>query len=396
MGILSRLFNGARNRGASLGARADKVKIGTAEPATGAMLRAGGATYDVEREYDEYGLEQQAIWRADGTKASRSSHAKAEGVGPQAATVHNLVDSEWARVQTSGTAFDEMSVRLRPFAPRRPFEARRYAVTWVGLVLGDIAGVFGAALTYGEVPINALGQAISSGTAAVTAGLVGADVKAAHIAKAIRATSTDDELAAFGLLGVHSTERATYGLVLRVAAAVATAVFVAILALRTAIEGFAGGLVFGGLSFAVAAASFINAWVHANPAADLLAAYEHAHEQAKAAYLALGADPALAEEAAAQAEAALIEAEHDERGRAVRHFIEALKWGILRRHPQIFGHGMRTEDVERRAFHNGNLTPIRPLERVPLTSLGPVRIGRRVVRPVARSVRGSYGRNDAH
>ena len=105
------------------------------------------------------------------------------------------------------------------------------------------------------------------------------------------------------------------------------------------IEGLTGGLVFAGLSFAIAGASFINAWVHANPAADLLDAYKAAHATAKAEYQALGAHPILATEAGSTAEAGLIEAEHEIRGRASEQHVEALKWGILRRHPQIFGHG---------------------------------------------------------
>ncbi|MFL6090463.1 MAG: hypothetical protein ACJ71Z_10010 [Aeromicrobium sp.] len=309
---------------------------------TGAILRPGGAKYDVEREYTMFGFEQQKIWQADGSRASRPYWVRAEAVSPQASTVRDLMDAAWNRVRTTGEAYDQIGSRLQPFAPQRPFEAKRYVVTWVALVLGDIVGIFGAALSYGEIPANALGQAISSGVAAVTGGLVGADVKNAHVAKAIRcAATTDHDYAEYGIVGVLSTDRKTYGLVLRVSAASAAALVVGIFALRLTIEGLTGGLVFCGLSLAVAAASFINAWVHANPAADLLEAYKYAHEQAQAQYLTLGAHQSLADAAAAESEAALIEAEHNIRGQAALHHVEALKWGILRRHPQLFGHGRK-------------------------------------------------------
>lgn len=339
MGFLSKFFNLRPPTRNHLTVRADKVTIDSPEP-VGAMIRADGPTYDVNREYDAIGLEQRTIWRADGWKASRPMHVKNEAVAPHASTVRDLMDPAWDRVRATGEAYDQMRTRLLPFAPRRAFETRRYLISWLALILGDIAGIFGAALSYGEVPFNAFGQAVASSFAAVTAGLVGADVKNAHIAKAIQSNGPDDEESAkFGLLGVPSTDPATYGLVLRMAAAVSAALVVGIFALRMTIEGVTGGLVFAGLSFAVAGASFINAWVHANPAADLLDAYEAAHETAKAEYMALGAHPVLATEAAAAAEASLIEAEHEIRGRAAEQHVEALKWGIIRRHPQIFGHG---------------------------------------------------------
>lgn len=339
MGFFSKRFKlrpPARNH---LTVRADKVTIDSPEP-VGATVRNEGPTYDVVREYDAIGGEQKTIWHADGSKASRPSHIKGEAVGPHASTVRDVLDPAWGRVRTTGVALGEMRDRLLPFAPRKAFETPRYVITWVALILGDIAGIFGAALSYGEVPFNAFGQAVASSFAAVTAGLVGADVKTAHIAKAIQSSGLDDdESARFGLLGVPATDPATYGLVLRMAAAVSAALVVGIFALRMSIEGVTGGLVFAGLSFAIAGASFINAWVHANPAADLLDAYKSAHETAKAEYMALGAHPVLATEAASISEAALIEAEHEIRGRAAEQHVEALKWGILRRHPQIFGHG---------------------------------------------------------
>jgi hypothetical protein len=181
---------------------------------------------------------------------------------------------------------------------------------------------------------------VASSFAAVTAGLVGADVKTVHVAKAIQSGAPEDEESGrFGLLGVPATDPATYGLVLRLAAAVSAALVLGIFALRMTIEGLTGGLVFAGLSFAIAGASFINAWAHANPAADLLDAYRTAHETAKAEYQALGAHPVLATEAGTTAEAALIETEHEIRGRAAEQHVEALKWSIMRRHPEIFGHG---------------------------------------------------------
>ena len=339
MGFLSKFFKGPPIGRNHLTLRADKVSIDSPEP-VGAMVRADGPTYDVAREYDAIGIEQKTIWQADGSKASRPSHIKGEAVAPHASTVRDVLDPAWGRVRTTGVALGEMRDRLLPFAPRKAFETPRYVITWVALILGDIAGIFGAALSYGEVPFNAFGQAVASSFAAVTAGLVGADVKTAHVAKAIQSSAHgDEESARFGLLGVPATDPATYGLVLRMAAAVSAALVVGIFALRMSIEGVAGGLVFAGLSFAIAGASFINAWVHANPAADLLDAYKAAHETAKAEYMALGAHPVLATEAASVSEAALIEAEHEIRGRAAEQHVEALKWGIIRRHPQIFGHG---------------------------------------------------------
>lgn len=339
MGFFSKRFKLRPPTRTHLMVRADGVSIDSPEP-VGAMVRNEGPTYDVSREYDAFGGEQKTIWQADGSRASRGPRVKAESVAPHASTVRDLMDPAWGRVRTTGVALGEMRDRLLPFAPRKAYETPRYVITWVALLLGDIAGIFGAALSYGEVPFNAFGQAVASSFAAVTAGLVGADVKTVHVAKAIQSSAPDDEESGrFGLLGVAATDPATYGLVLRMAAAVSAALVVGIFALRMTIEGLTGGLVFAGLSFAIAGASFINAWVHANPAADLLDAYKAAHATAKAEYQALGAHPILATEAGSTAEAGLIEAEHEIRGRASEQHVEALKWGILRRHPQIFGHG---------------------------------------------------------
>lgn len=302
----------------------------------GPVLRPRGIDFDVVHEHDELATEQIRVWKATGTKAASSAYASAATASPLASGVRDVLDVALRRIHTTEAAWSEAVTRAQGFLPLTTAETRRYWATFVLLVSGDICGVTGAGIMLGEQPWVALLQAIGSGTAAVTSGLVAAELRKrqmAHLFGVDRPATVEDGPVPFTVFGLDPDD-----LVFRVAVALVASITVAVLAMRS-VQGPAAALGFALLAFVTCGGSFINSWVHARPAAEILAGFRQSHEDAVATYLALAGHDAVSREAAALSEAGSIEAEHAARGEAARHQVLARLWKLMRKNPGVFGHG---------------------------------------------------------
>jgi hypothetical protein len=270
------------------------------------------------------------------------------------------------RVETTATAWDEAAERLHGCQPLTNAERWRYRITQALLLIGDFCGVMGASVAHGEIPAVAAGQAIASGMAAVTSGLVAAELRKRQLAHLFRVEqpSADGQSAPFRVFGLDPDD-----LALRVALALVGAITLGICTLRLSVEGLSSGIAYGALAFATCAGSFINSWVHARPAAEVLYGYRRAHEEAVGGYLSLAGHESVAREAAALSEAGSIEAEHAARGEAMRQDLLAQLWAAMRAHPSIFGHGTH-------ARSGPTAVPVQPVpvERRPIERQNGVRV----------------------
>ena len=129
------------------------------------------------------------------------------------------------------------------------------------------------------------------------------------------------------------------------AAVVVALITTSIYALRASTEGGLAGIAFGCLAAATALASFISSYIHADEVADLLAHYDRRYRQALRVHRDASAAKPIAAFAAASAEADSITSEYEHRGDAAVHKVEACKHRMLRRNPQVVGHGDATPDV---------------------------------------------------
>jgi hypothetical protein len=209
-------------------------------------------------------------------------------------------------------------------------------------VIGDIAGISGAAILLGEITQLAIIQAVAAGVATVTAGVVGADVKDWRMA--LRRQKDPKTLTKAQQEYAHLFSGADSGLrlvkaVLLVAGTIGVLIAVSIYALRTSVEGSLSGMVFGGLAGAIALASFLNAWAFADEVADALDVSRHDVTCARRVALQLGARWVLRRRAQVVEQARSIRLEYERRGVAAAYGFRALLFRALRANPGVVGHG---------------------------------------------------------
>lgn len=300
-----------------------------------------GPTY-VDQEFHALGDEQELVWSAEGERTARPSQVRARGLDQAtAATAFLLTESETA-VRQAHADHQHAARVLTPYVRRESAAKLRYWIAWVILVLGDMTGVWAAAVMHGEVPAIAFGQALASGVAAGCSGLVGAEVKYLRMARdRVRdlESLTDDERRYQRLFGGSDRGVGLVGLVGLVSLAVVLLLASGIFILRASTEGSAAGLMFGLLAAATALGSFLLGYSAADEVADLLAATAKRATQAEKRHLKLAASPVFTAQAKAEATARSLREEHRLRGQAAGKRFESLAWRVQRRHPEVFGHG---------------------------------------------------------
>ncbi|HSX65935.1 hypothetical protein [Nocardioides sp.] len=326
------------------------------EGRSGAILRPGGITYDVGEEFEAYATELARNEDAAGVAASRRATVAAAGMGAQADDARRLTTMHVSEVERAVAAYSAAHDDLGSFVRRRPKDNRRYSVTrWV-LLGADTGAVLGALIYVGEVPLLALGTALAVGLSGVTAGMVGGDVRELKLARERRALVESDQIDSAivrrypRLFGPAAPDKDTYGLAIKGALVVVLFVGLGIFGIRAALEGLLG-VAFFGFAMAVALASFISSWAHADDVADVLEVLEARMSMALARQRALAGAPQPSAQDAHAAEAASIQSEHQIRGEAKAAGVRALKHEVYRRHPQIFGHGMAE-------FRSARLVPV--------------------------------------
>ncbi len=302
-----------------------------------------------QSEYHAKAQTQTETYAAEGEAAARDATVTAAGLESAATAATGLITGAASSVEV---AREQSAHALRTLGhlTRRDLPAKvRYWICLILLCLGDTAGILGAAITLGEVPLVALGQAVATGVAAITAGQAGADLKDLRLAR-IRQRDledlTDDEKRYRQVFTGTEAGVSTMKLVGALSATIVVIISVGIFCLRLSVEGMTSGIAFGMLAAATALGSFLANYSYADEIADYLARTERTYTKAIKAHRKLAADPTIRQRAEALAGATSIKAEHLHRGRAAWWQLQALSQRILRRNPGVAGHGPAAEQPE--------------------------------------------------
>lgn len=313
----------------------------TDEPAGHGRPGNLGDTYD-ELKFDALGNQQVKEWSADGVAASRPAQVRKHKSDGAASATTYVVGENQETVSEAKNAYLHAAKTLMPFVRRSPHDHIRYVLGWLLLGLGDTAGVWGAAIWLGEVPYVALGQAVATGFAAVTAGLVGSELQDFRQSR-LRQRSTEslsEDLQRYQRLFVGpDSGRSITKIVVSISATIVVLIAVAVFALRAGTEGLLAGFTFGGLAAATALGSFISSYAHADEVADLIATFYKTYRRALRFHVRLASASVLSRNAGAVGEVDSILREYEARGDAARQKVIALKYRMLGRNPQVVGHG---------------------------------------------------------
>lgn len=316
------------------------------QPVDAAQMAARPAsvlTSYVELEYDDLAAEQDALWQAEGTAASRGVASAQRQAQPGFKTARSHQRGQRAVVGQARAAYLDAVTHLGPFCHREPGAKKWYLTRWLFLLGGDIAGQAGAALSYGEPYATAIPQALASGMAALTAGMVGAELRnlRATARRQHDADAVPDALTPWPHLfrapdHGHRLAHIAIGIGALAGLSVAGAIFW----LRLIVEGAAAGAVYGLLAVGITLASGINAYFYADEIADHIDAAEARYSRELKRSQQLAVRPELLRHNAARAEAASIRNEHHARGEAATRHLGALKWRVLSNNPGVAGHGI--------------------------------------------------------
>jgi hypothetical protein len=295
-----------------------------------------------EREFDALGKEQTPLWTAAGEELGRSSKAEMAGLKDRYDITVHLLAVKKEIVTAALKNVTEHHEVLQGRTRREPRAKIFYILLWIVFLGGDIAGIGGASILRGEIPELALLQAASAGAATVTAGLVGRDIRDARLARrrALAPAELKPEQQKFDWIfsGPDEGEKLSR-LMVWVGVTVAALIAGGIAALRADGDTPLAAIVYGSFAAGIALASAINSYFYADEVADLLENAEHNLKKAVKGLRDLSSDPVLREYTEARSAADSIEAEFKQRGVAGQLRFEALKHGVSRNNPAVFGHG---------------------------------------------------------
>lgn len=295
----------------------------------------------VENEYDDLEIEQGPQWAASGIETSRPAEVKAAGLEPARDAAERIVTGHTPVLDAAATRYIDTQEALAPFRRRTGGKIIHYCIKGA-LVLGDAVGVTLLGINIGDYPVLAGLMSVSAATAAVTAGLVGSEIRVLYAAER-RACDPDDLSekqkpfrylftgASFG----KSAPKLVGGIAVTTGALIGAAIFAG----RAEIEGALVGGLYGGIALAVAGASFIESFMHADEIADVIDGTAKAYDAEIARHQRLAADTSWRTKLEHATEADSIVREHEQRGNAAKDRVRSLKWGILRRNPGVAGHG---------------------------------------------------------
>lgn len=295
----------------------------------------------VEREYGALEHEQPDLWEASGIAASRETAVTAARQTLVAGEVERVVSEHRQAVSDAHEHLLLTHRVLAPFRRRAKGAKRWYQAAKAGFLAGDIAGFGTAAIWLGELPVIALTLATSAAVATVAAGLLGVDVRDQELRRQREhaVPTPAEEQNRFPQLFRQPPPGGTLKRMLLLAAGTAGMIGFGIAALRAAVDDQMIGFIFGGIAMAVAGGCFLVSYAGADEAADLIEHAEADYKIAVARHLCLTEHRGHSQFEEAQAESVSLAQEHQARGRAATHRVQALKWGILRRNPSHAGHG---------------------------------------------------------
>lgn len=342
MANLSSLTRRAVGRvpGAGAGAKVESVRLIPVDNAS-AIARPDtiGDTY-LERAHDARSREQQHLFAAEAEVQARKDIARARSLSFSTEQAKLSVARATSAADKAAALYEQTVEALGPYVRRKATSSVGYLARTAGLLIGDIAGLSGAGITLGEYPALAITQAIAAGTATVTAGLAATQLRHLQQAAERQNDNLPKPLEPYRQLftGPIDTDRRRTA-VLGIAALIAVLVAVGVLALRSTVEGPLAGVTFGALAAAIALASFINSWYHADLVADAVESGRHDAERADRRHRRLAGNRTVhdAEQADLQGKSVITEYTH--RGLAAAAHIEADKYRALLASPDVVGHG---------------------------------------------------------
>ena len=293
-------------------------------------------------QYDERSKEQPDLFEAEGEVSARPASMTAKSLDIAAGGAKHRIDVQQQKLDAALAFCLLVGAVLRPFTRREPHAKRWYVFRWLVLILGDIAGISGAAILLGEIVSLAIMQATASGMAAVTAGIVGHDIRDMQLQRrrARDATTlTDDQKKFVHLFQVsYDAEKITKA-VLWAAATVGFLISAGIFALRSGVEGTSGGVIFSCLAAGLAIASFLNTYIYADEVADLIDTAELDYKRELKRHEKLSNNNLIRRHAEAGEQARSIRAEFAVLGQAAARAFQALKYLIFSNNPGVLGHG---------------------------------------------------------
>ncbi len=291
-------------------------------------------------EYDKLADEQHDLQQAAGEALSRPHAVTAKRVSVQAEVDETLLAGQKQAVEETRDRWLTALRDLGGFVRRERHAKWIYWIGWFLIGAGDVAGVSGAAIFLGELPVLAVAQGISIAVAAVLSGLIGSDVKDARMARRRR---TDGKTLpadiAWRFAGGDSGEKIVKGMLL-VSLIVVITVTVAIFTLRSATQDMYAASAFAGMAAAVCLASFTNRYAYTDEIADYIAGAKAEHFGASKALCKLAKSEAIAVRDSETEEAESIRREYNLRAAAGEKRVRSFKFGISRNNPAVFGHGL--------------------------------------------------------
>lgn len=331
-----------------------------------------GLTY-LEQDFDARRDEQTDLFHATGVEAARRSAVEAKGREFGADQARTIATNDMAVVEKARAEYQQAREMLSRYAHRKTTSSIGYMARTCGLLVGDVAGLTTAAVALGELPALACVQAVAAGTATITAGLVGAHLRHRHDAterhRQLEHLPNDVEPYRHLFLGNASGDISTA--VFAITAIIMALIALGVGTLRMSVEGTASGITFGALAAAIAMASFINSWHHADLVGDVVENAERAYRTAIKRHQRLAETAIIREQARNAEEAGSITTEHVQRGTAASSRVEALKQQALLANPDVVGHGLPASTGSAQKLPSNGQMP----EDVKVTARSPRRNG---------------------
>ena len=300
--------------------------------------------FHIDNKVDELAGEQRKLWDADGEAKRREARTQADEFEKPAQSAQFLIELERGAATWAWERYKIVNEALTPYVRRGPHETTPYYIRTSLIVAGDIACVTGGMIMFGEPTWVAFLQAVSSGTAAVTGGLLAQDVKDSRLAR--KRQRDDDTLSKaerpYAHLfkgpdsGEHIAKHVVFG-GLTIGALILGSVFT----LRSGAEGTTAGISFGCLAAAVALASWANVYHYTDEVADIVWSRLHDYKKALGRLKKVSRDTHLLTRSRSLSEADSIWEEAGHRGEAAARRIQAEGHGIKHRSPGVAGHGPR-------------------------------------------------------
>jgi hypothetical protein len=301
----------------------------------------------IEKFYLEDAIEKKAgeqplLSEARGEAEARPWQTKAAAVEHAAAVMASNVAAQQGIVASARGRFERTAGALGAYTRRPAGERLPYYLRWLLILGGDVAGVAGAAILLGETVELGVLQAIASGTAAITSGLLAQEVRDSRLARKREKTArdlTDDERRFAHLFrGGDSGERIVKCVVVA-GALIGTLIAGSIFALRVSTEGSTAAWAFGLLAAAIALASWANVYHYTDEVSDLIEARRADYTRELKRLGKMLSARSISEHDGAIARAISIKAEAASRGLAARKAVEATAGRLLNEHSEVAGHG---------------------------------------------------------